>query len=195
MTPLERALRDFLALRPPGVAIAVIGGIAVSVRTVPRFTRDLDLAVAVVDDAEAEAYVLAMRARGYELTTALVQTARRRLSTVRMRRAGRGPMIDLLFAATGIEREIIAAAEPIEIARGITANVARTGHLIAMKLVARDDKRRPQDRVDLIALARAADKREWKRAAHAVELIQERGFARRRNLSALLKRLRSDLDD
>lgn len=40
------ALRDFLVIRPPEVPCAVVGGIAVSVRTEPRFTRDLDLAVA-----------------------------------------------------------------------------------------------------------------------------------------------------
>lgn len=36
---------------------AIVGGLAVSVRTEPRFTRDLDLAVAVSDDQAAEALV------------------------------------------------------------------------------------------------------------------------------------------
>ncbi|MGH9200833.1 MAG: hypothetical protein ACRD2A_06320 [Vicinamibacterales bacterium] len=36
-------------------AFALVGGLAVSVRTEPRFTRDTDLVVAVQDDAEAEA--------------------------------------------------------------------------------------------------------------------------------------------
>jgi len=35
-------------------AWALVGGLAVSVRTEPRFTRDLDLAVAVADDRAAE---------------------------------------------------------------------------------------------------------------------------------------------
>lgn len=35
-------------------AWALVGGLAVSVRTEPRFTRDLDLAVAVSNDREAE---------------------------------------------------------------------------------------------------------------------------------------------
>jgi hypothetical protein len=41
MNAVERALRDFLAARPKHVGIAVIGGVAVSARTEPRFTRDL----------------------------------------------------------------------------------------------------------------------------------------------------------
>ena len=42
----------------------LIGGLAVSVRTEPRFTRDLDFAVAVSDDAGAEALTHALRERG-----------------------------------------------------------------------------------------------------------------------------------
>lgn len=36
---------------------ALIGGLAVSVRAEPRFTRDIDLAVTVRDDADAERLV------------------------------------------------------------------------------------------------------------------------------------------
>src|ERR1044071_7968713 len=114
----------------------------------PRFTRDLDFAVAVASDEEAAQYVLRMRQLGYEIVTALEQTARGRLSTIRLRRGGRGPIVDLLFAACGIEVEIAQAAEPMEIVAGVTANVAQVGHLIAMKLVSRDPKRRPRDQQD-----------------------------------------------
>ena len=37
-----------------GAPFALVGGLAVSVRTEPRLTRDLDFAVAVADDASVE---------------------------------------------------------------------------------------------------------------------------------------------
>ena len=43
-----------LDARPSEIDTALVGGIAVSTRTEPRFTRDLDFAVAVADDAAAE---------------------------------------------------------------------------------------------------------------------------------------------
>ena len=73
--------------------------------------------------------------------------------------------------------------------------VARLGHLIAMKLLARHDKLRPQDVVDLRALSQAADAAEWKRAATPVAMIEERGFARKRDLRGALARLRRDSID
>ncbi len=190
MNAVERALRDFLAVRPAHVRTALIGGVAIGARTEPRFTRDLDFAVAVASDAEAEQCVFSMRQLGYEIAAALEQVKQIRLSTVRLRRRGRGPLIDLLFAATGIENEIVDAAEPAEIARGIVTEVARVGHLIAMKLVARDDERRPQDRGDLTELAKVADDAEWTRAEVAVQLITERGFSRGRDLAAALEEWR-----
>lgn len=191
MNAVERALRDFLAVRPEHVKTALVGGMAVSARTEPRFTRDLDFAVAVSSDADAEQCVFTMRQLGYEIAAALEQAKQTRLSTVRFRRRGRGPLVDLLFAATGIENEIVAAAEPLEVGSGLVTEVARAGHLIAMKLVARDDKRRPHDQADLMALAKVADEAEWARAETAVRLIQERGFSRDRDLQAALDEWRS----
>jgi hypothetical protein len=186
VTAVERALKDFLAACPQDVEIALVGGIAVSARTEPRFTRDLDFAVAVVGDDEASQYVFRLRGAGYEIATSLEHTTHDRLATVRLRRGQRGPVIDLLFAMTGIESEIVRAAEPIQIGAAIVAKVAQVGHLIALKLVSRDDKRRPQDRGDLAALAKVATETEWLRAEQAVRLIEQRGFARKRDLQAAL---------
>lgn len=191
MNAVERALRDFLAVRPPDIATAVVGGLAVSARAEPRFTRDLDFAVAVADDNEATQYVFRMRQLGYEIVSALEQTKHGRLSTIRLRRSGRTPIVDLLFSACGIEVEIARAAEPIEIVAGLVADVAQVGHLLAMKLLSRDPKHRPRDQQDLVDLAGVADGREWQRAEEAVELIHQRGFSRGRDLRAGLTELRA----
>jgi hypothetical protein len=58
MNALETLLhRISLVLTNQQQAWALVGGLAVSVRTEPRFTRDVDLAVAVFDDNEAEALI------------------------------------------------------------------------------------------------------------------------------------------
>jgi hypothetical protein len=191
---VERALRDFLAARPADVAVALVGGLAVSARAEPRFTRDLDFAIAAANDDEAAHYVFRLRQLGYEIVTALEQTTQHRLSTIRLRRGGRGPLIDLLFAACGIEVEIVQAAEPLDIAAGMVTDVAQVGHLIAMKLVSRDPRRRPHDQQDLVNLANVADDQEWKRAETAIELILQRGFSRGRDLWAGLAEIRGLAD-
>lgn len=90
------------------------------------------------------------------------------------------------FASSGIEPEIARAAEATEIVAGLTLPIATTGHLIALKLLARDDELRPQDRADLRALRSAATAADIEVAREAVRLITERGFARGRDLIAAL---------
>jgi hypothetical protein len=91
-------------------------------------------------------------------------------------------IVDLLFASSGIEAEIAASAVRLEILPGLTAPVASIGHLIAMKVLARDDRRRPQDWDDLRALTGLASQAEVEQARAALELITERGYARDREL-------------
>lgn len=189
MTSLESALHRIAAdLTRSNADFALIGGLAVSVRTEPRFTRDADFAVAVAGDGEAETLIRHLRARGYEIAAVVAQDAVGRLATVRLTVAGdaEGPVIDLLFASSGIEREVVAAGEPIELLPGLTVKVARMEHLIALKVLSRDDERRPQDLVDLRALLRAATTDQVARAREALGLITERGYHRGRELEPQL---------
>ena len=97
-----------------------------------------------------------------------------------------GTVVDLLFASSGIEPEVVAAVELIEAVPGLTVPVARLGHLIALKVLARDDRLRPQDRVDLAALLTRADSAALAEARESVTLITDRGFHRGRDLHAAL---------
>jgi predicted nucleotidyltransferase len=196
MSRLEAAARQIAHnLEALGKRGAIIGGIAVSVRCEPRFTRDLDLAVAVADDADAEALIFALQNGGYQVHTVLENTAQRRLATVRLEaqdQEARGIVVDLLFASSGIEAEIVAEAEPLEVFSGITLPVARVGHLLVLKLLARDDRRRPQDLVDIRSLLAVATPEDIARARKAAKLIQQRGFSRGRDLRRrLMEALRS----
>lgn len=163
-------------LRALGVRWAVVGGLALAVRAEPRQTRDIDIAIAVESDREAEELIRDLRPRGYRDNPngALIeQTDTGRLATIRLI----GPsevVIDLLFASSGIEREIVEMAERLEILPGVTASVIQRGHLLALKLLAG----RPLDRADAAALLERCTDRDLHIARRALDLISRRGFDR-----------------
>jgi predicted nucleotidyltransferase len=185
---LRRAADDLAAL---GVRFALIGGLAVSIRTEPRFTRDADLAVAVASDAEAEHVIRQMRGRGYEVHAIVEHEMVHRLATVRLSRGNglQAPVVDLLFASSGVEAEIVADAERLEVLPGLVMSVAHVGHLLILKVLSRDDEHRPQDSVDLRALLLAASPQERERMRGAAALITQRGYHRGRDLAGAIETL------
>ncbi len=193
MNDLRSVLAEVaVALRSRDCDWALMGGLAVSTYVEPRFTRDVDLAVAVADDGEAERLVLSLQAGGYRMTMVLEQEAQDRLATVRVVPPGgsaTGVVIDLMFASSGIEPEICRDAQMLEVFSGVTVPVCRPGHLIALKVLARDDRRRPQDLLDLRALLAQLEPAEHERARTALALIQARGYDRGRELVEELDRL------
>lgn len=64
-------------------SFALVGGLAVSIRAEVRFTRDVDLAVVVDDDADAEALVRELSTAGYRPLAMVEHEIMKRLSTVR----------------------------------------------------------------------------------------------------------------
>ena len=191
MSRLEQALRGIAAeLAHPERSWALVGGLAVSARTEPRFTRDIDLALAVRDDAMAEALVHGLAGSGYRVLASIEHEAARRLATVRLETPGEGPggvVVDLLFASSGVEAEIVRGADVIEVLPGLRIRVARSGHLLALKLLSTSPKR-PQDLVDIVALLREASPGDIEEARETAALITQRGFARGRDLLASLER-------
>ncbi len=185
---LAAAADDLNELQRP---FALVGGLAVSARAEPRFTRDADLAVSVSSDKDAEQTISALLTRGYAVEAVVEQTSLGRLATARLRsRVAAGVIVDLLFASSGIESEIAAGAEVLAVARGLQLPVARTGHLIALKLLSHDADRRRQDMIDLDGLKMVAADEDWLLAANACQLILDRGFHRNRDLSGMLAILR-----
>jgi predicted nucleotidyltransferase len=169
---------------------ALVGGFAVSARSEPRFTNDVDMAVMVDDDRAAEELVRSLVTDGYALFSS-VEHDNGRLATARMAREfdGVDVVVDLLFASSGIEAEVAQAAELLEIAPGLSLPVATIGHLIALKVLARDDVTRPQDLADLRALLAAASAEDLDLARQAVALVAARGFNRGRDLGKALEEL------
>lgn len=185
VTGVERALRDLArALESLERRFALVGGLAVSARAEPRFTRDVDVAVAVKDDADGEALVHGMLGLGYSVMAALEQDATNRLATVRMISSASGPrgvVTDLLFASSGIEGEVVGASDPIELVPGVVVPIASVGHLIALKTLSHRPER-PQDLMDLNALFAVANPTDWRVAREALRLIEARGFNRGKHL-------------
>lgn len=184
------ALADLLRLvatefAADGTRFALVGGLAVSARTDPRFTRDIDLAVSVADDDEAEAVVASLG--GSLRPLAVVEhEVLQRLAMVRLGSAIPGdehtqPVVDLLFASSGIEPEIVAAAEPIEALPGVVVPLGRLGHLLALKVLSVTDRRR-LDEQDLIHLLDAATGADLDLARQALALITARRANRGRDL-------------
>ncbi|MGH7314390.1 MAG: nucleotidyl transferase AbiEii/AbiGii toxin family protein [Candidatus Rokuibacteriota bacterium] len=189
---LRQAASDLTKLRRRW---ALVGALAVSARAEPRFTRDIDLVIAVDSDADAERLVRDLQERRYRVQAIVEQVATHRLATARFVPAGEdeaGVVVDALFASSGIEAEVVAAADQLDVLPGLRAPVATTGHLIALKVLARDDRTRPQDRVDLVALVAAAAPTDLAQARQAIALIEQRGFHRGKSLAAELEHFLAD---
>lgn len=181
---LAQLVRDLESL---GVRWALIGGLAVSTRAEPRFTRDIDLCVVAADDKAAEHVTLCLRDLGYDVIALVEQEYVGRLATVRLAPplAG-GVVVDLLFASSGVEGEIAAVAERLEILPGIVVPVASAGHLVVLKLLAHDDAR-PQDAADLVALRAVLSPNDKAEALRLAALVVTRGFHRDRDLVKLVE--------
>ena len=106
MTRVERALRRIAGdLEASNRPWCLIGGLAVSARAEPRTTRDVDVIVAVSNDAEAEEVIFSLQGAGYRVSMVLEQTSTARLATVRLLppdESNRGALVDLLFASSSI---------------------------------------------------------------------------------------------
>lgn len=191
MTPLGAALRRISdALSRHSVPFALVGGLAVSARTEPRFTRDIDLAVTVPDDVAAEALIRRLTQDGWTVSAIVEQEAVNRLATVRLdppADVGTAAVVDLLFASSGIEPELVRDAEVLEVLPEVVVPVASVAGLIVLKALAASPAR-PHDDADLAALVGVATADDRELARHLATLVEHRGFHRERDLVAELNR-------
>lgn len=161
-------------LRHLGLRWALIGGFAVSLRGEPRTTKDLDVAIAVTGNRQAESVVRDFTSRGYRLDAVREHLELNRLVSVGLvtrTPETRGIVVDVMFASSGIEEEVVAAADVIEILPGVAGPVATTAHLLALKTLAG----RAKDVTDFATLTQYASERDLLEAREALELIARRG--------------------
>ncbi len=143
----------------------------------------MDIAIAVESDGEAEGIVHSLSRLGYFVDTLIEQDEANRLATVRFSIPGPPKiLLDLLFASSGIEPEIVAAAEEAEMFPAMYGLVATIPSLIALKVLSADSTRRLQDIIDIQNLLKEASPQDLIEARHLLELITERGFNRNKDL-------------
>ena len=164
---------------------ALVGGLAVSIRAEVRFTRDVDIAVSVENDEDAEALIYELRSVGYEPVATVEHEARSRLSTVRLL-SPQGVKVDLLFATSGIEEEIVARASFIEMGDAGRVPVANAEELLAMKILSMTDIRL-QDRLDAQRLLQFVPDLDLQVVRGHLARIAQRGFHRDQDLSLKLE--------
>jgi hypothetical protein len=176
-----------------GKRFALVGGLGVSVRSTVRFTRDVDVAVAVHDDPEAEDLVRDLRSSGYTVRALVEQEATHRLATVRLA-SPLGLTVDLIFASCGIEPEIVDRATTVEVESVGAVPVARAEELLAMKVLSMTEHRL-QDAIDAVNLVAFNQDLDLGSVREGLALIKARGCDRSQDLdaklAAILRRLGS----
>jgi hypothetical protein len=178
---LSQALSDLIAaLRAQNVSTAVVGGLAASARGEARFTRDVDVAIAVEDDAGAEAVIFSLSQAGYAVLATVEQEATGRLATARLRNV-EGIVCDLIFATCGIEPEVVESAEPIELFPDLVVPTATAEALLAMKTLSASS-RRARDLEDIQAIVRRNPGFDEALVKRLLSSIESRGYARGENL-------------
>jgi hypothetical protein len=178
MIPLAAALRQVDAdLGAAGRSWALIGGLAVAARATPaHLTSTVEGAVADPTGEAAAAIGNGFARLGYRsvpVTGRSNAAGAKILHLISPAPQRRTVFVDLLLAVSGIEPDVVAAADRITVLGG-QIPVAKLGHLLALKLLAN----RPQDQMDGARLILAASDAELRRARQALDLIAERGFAR-----------------
>jgi hypothetical protein len=187
-TTVEQALAVLVKdLAEEKRAFALVGGLAVSVRAEVRFTRDVDVAVSVAGDEEAEALVFAIRQKGYRPVATVEHEVRKRLSTARLLSPG-GVKVDLLFASSGIEAETVERAEAVALPNVGHIPVARAEELLALKVLSMTDDRL-QDRVDAQRLLMCNPTLDLAVVRDNLDKIRRRGFDRGQDLTLKLASL------
>ena len=100
--------------------------------------------------------------------------------------------MDLLFASSGIEKEIVDGATPIELGAAGTIPVASAEGLLAMKILSMTDTRL-QDRIDAQRLLEFTPVLDMPRVREHLAQITERGYAREQDLEAKLSLVLRDV--
>lgn len=167
-------------LHERGSCFALVGGLAASLRGEVRFTRDIDIAVAVTDDSEAEQLVHWLSQKGFAPIATVEHEVNGRLATARLQHQS-AVVCDLIFATCGIEHEIVTGAGTETIFGGTLIPTATAEALLAMKVLSATP-RRPADLGDILAIAKANPTFDEALVREYLTLIGNRGFARRQDL-------------
>lgn len=192
MSDINLAYKCSEIIEEEGYKGALVGGVAISVWCEERFTKDLDFALVVRSDKDAENLTKKMKDRGFIIDKIFEHKPTNSLALVILNSPKNEKIpfrLDLLFMQTGIEKEVVDNSIVFDIDNNKSLRVASKGYLIALKTLSMDDTTRPQDRLDLKNLLKIATEKDLKLAREAIRLITNRGFNQSKNLLDQLKEL------
>lgn len=188
---LEATLADITQrLRDQERPFALVGGLAVSFRAEVRFTRDVDLAVVVRDDADFESLVFVLHSGGYIVVATVEHTQKKRLATARLQ-SPFGFVVDLIAASCGIEQEVVDRATLLDLPGIGRLPVARSEELLAMKILSMSS-RRLQDQIDARNLILFTENLDIQSVKDNLDRIIARGFHRAEDLHAKFLNVMAD---
>ena len=152
-TRVDDALSDALValaqwLTASRVPYALIGGVAVALQAVPRFTKDIDVVIWTDDDRWTE---LVASAAPFSITPRradVLEFAHR--TRVLLLAHSSGVPLDVSCGALPFEQELVERSKPFDLG-SVAVQVATPEHLLIMKAIAN----RPRDRADIESLLRA----------------------------------------
>jgi hypothetical protein len=121
------------------------------------------------------------------------QEATRRLATARLRHPD-GVVCNLILATCGIESEVVASAERVELFPGKWVTTATAESMVAMKILSAAAKR-PRDLGDLQAMLRANPTLDESRVSSLLDAITARGYSRGQDLIEKWRKLRTELGE
>lgn len=142
LTALSRCLS---ALHVP---YALIGGVAVALRAVPRFTNDID-AVIWIDDGRWSSLVESAAPFGIVPRRPDVLAFATRTRVLLLAHVS-GVPIDVSCGALPFEQDLVESADLVDVGAAVV-RVAKPEHLLVMKAIAN----RPRDRADIESLLRS----------------------------------------
>ena len=174
-------------------SFAVVGGLAVSVRAEVRFTRDVDIVVVVDDDADAKSLIHTLTRSGYVPLATVEHESQKRLATARLNSA-HGVVVDLIFASSGIEPEIVDRATEVVIEGIGKLYVARAEELLSMKILSMSSARL-QDTIDAQNILAFNPGLDLDAVRGNLIAIENRGYARGENLMLKLDSILQSLPE
>lgn len=146
---LQKLLRS---AQDGGLSYLIVGGNAVILLGVPRFTRDIDL---LITDTHRQAWQSLMEKLGYQLFHRV--DAFDQYEPVQ-KEGGGTPGVDFMLVDESVWLKLVEASRSVELVPGFSVPVPDPLHLIAMKLQAANAphrKRDAQDFSDIVGLLKA----------------------------------------
>jgi hypothetical protein len=186
--PLQTTLHDAVRfLNGEQIPYALIGGLATSLRGIPRVTVDVDLvivaeltrALELLGSIEHSPFRPLLSNPAEIVEKAFLLPLRHRTTNVK---------VDVAIGLSGFERQAVARAESIDLS-GVDVQVASAEDLLLMKVLAG----RPQDEQDIQGLIVAqGEQLDWE---YCLDLAGQLGEAVGQDLALRVKRLRKSQED